>query len=195
MSCVFLNHAQSLPCEQIALSVYITTSRSHRWSVMYLVCFMRTTWLTSDANDFVNAKSHARQKLCSHGTPSLPQWYNRSSPRFLHVFKKITQQNLSTPPEAKIDYKGYPFHCFHTSGKLKVVVLQPTVVSRFGCFVFESWVLRFRVLGASFSSLECFVFEIWVLRASVFVFECFVFETTAFDSIGTRTPAHGLAST
>ena len=47
-----------------------------------------------------------------------------------------------------------------------------------GCFVFESWVLRFRVLGASFSSFGCFVFEIWVLRASVFVFECFVFETT-----------------
>ena len=47
-----------------------------------------------------------------------------------------------------------------------------------GCFVFEIWVLRFRVLGASFSSFGCFVFEIWVLRASVFVFECFVFETT-----------------
>ena len=29
--------------------------------------------------------------------------------------------------------------------------------------------LRFRDLGASFSSLGCFVFEIWVLRASVFV--------------------------
>ena len=40
--------------------------------------------------------------------------------------------------------------------RLKVVVLQPTVISSFGCFVFE----------------------IWVLRASVFVFECFVFETT-----------------
>ena len=50
--------------------------------------------------------------------------------------------------------------------------------------------LRFRVLGASFSSFGCFVFEFWVLRfrswvlrfrdlgASVFVFECFVFETT-----------------
>ena len=48
----------------------------------------------------------------------------------------------------------------------------------FACFVFEFWVLRFRVLGASFSSFGCFVFEIWVLRASVFVFECFVFETT-----------------
>ena len=87
--CVYLNHAPSLPCEQIALDVYITTS-SHRLPVTYLVCFMRTTWLTS-------AKSHARQKLCSHGTPSLPQWYNRSSPRFLHVLKTgITQQNLST---------------------------------------------------------------------------------------------------
>ena len=31
--------------------------------------------------------------------------------------------------------------------------------------------LRFRVLGASFSSFGCSVFEIWVLRASVFVFE------------------------
>ena len=57
--------------------------------------------------------------------------------------------------------------------------------SSFGCFVFEFWVLRFRVLdasfsilGASFSSFGCFVFEFWVLRASVFVFECFVFETT-----------------
>ena len=38
--------------------------------------------------------------------------------------------------------------------------------------------LRFRDLGASFSSFGCFVFEIWVLRTSVFVFECFVFETT-----------------
>ena len=47
-----------------------------------------------------------------------------------------------------------------------------------GVFVFEIWVLRFRVLGASFSSFGCFVFEFWVLRASVFVFECFVFETT-----------------
>ena len=68
------------------------------------------------------------------------------------------------------------------------VVLQRTVVSRFGCSVFEFsrigcsvfefWVLRFRDLGAPFSSFGCFVFEIWVLRASVFVFECFVFETT-----------------
>ena len=37
--------------------------------------------------------------------------------------------------------------------------VQPTVVSSFGCFVFE----------------------IWVLRASVFVFECFVFETTVIE--------------
>ena len=43
---------------------------------------------------------------------------------------------------------------------------------------FRSRVLRFRVLGASFTSFGYFVFEIWVLRASVFVFECVVFETT-----------------
>ena len=47
-----------------------------------------------------------------------------------------------------------------------------------GVFVFEFWVLCFWVLGALFSRFGCFVFEIWVLRASVFVFECFVFETT-----------------
>ena len=63
------------------------------------------------------------------------------------------------------------------------LVLQRTVVSRFGCFVFEFWVLRFRVLGAPFSSFGCFVFEIWVLRASVVVFECFVFETTLADRL------------
>ena len=64
---------------------------------------------------------------------------------------------------------------------LKVVVLQRTVVSRFGCFVFEFWVLRFRVLGASFSRFGCFVFRVLgapFSSASVFVFECFVFETT-----------------
>ena len=34
-------------------------------------------------------------------------------------------------------------------------------------FVFEFWVLRFRVLGASFSRFGCFVFEFWVLRFRV----------------------------
>ena len=38
--------------------------------------------------------------------------------------------------------------------------------------------LRFRSRGLRFRVCGCFVFEIWVLRASVFVFECFVFETT-----------------
>ena len=66
--------------------------------------------------------------------------------------------------------------------------------SSFGCFVFEFWVLRFRVLGASFSRFGCFVFEIWVLRASVFVFKCFVFETTTWHDVTlnitfTRAPA------
>ena len=50
--------------------------------------------------------------------------------------------------------------------------------SSFGCFVFEFWVLRFRDLGVFVFDLGCFVFEIWVLCASVFFFECFVFETT-----------------
>ena len=69
---------------------------------------------------------------------------------------------------------------------LKVVVLQRTVVSRFGCFVFEIWVLRFRVLGASFSSLGRSIFEFWVLRfrdlgALFSSFGCFVFELISSD--------------
>ena len=52
--------------------------------------------------------------------------------------------------------------------------------SRFGCFVFEIWVLRFRDLGSPFSSFGCFVLKIWVLRfgvlgASFSRFGCFVF--------------------
>ena len=56
------------------------------------------------------------------------------------------------------------------------------------CFVFEFWALRFRDLGASFSRFGCFVFEIWVLHASVFVFECFVFETTICWRVRRREP-------
>ena len=56
---------------------------------------------------------------------------------------------------------------------LKVVVLRRTVVSRFGSFVFEIWVLRFRVLGDSFSNFGCFVFEFWVLRFRVLGASCF----------------------
>ena len=37
-----------------------------------------------------------------------------------------------------------------------LVFLKDRQVSSFGCFVFDSWVLRFRVLGASFSSFGCF---------------------------------------
>ena len=65
------------------------------------------------------------------------------------------------------------FGCFvFESWVLRFQVLGASFL-RFGCFVFEVWVLRFRVLGAPFSRFGCFVFEIWVLRASVFVFECF----------------------
>ena len=65
--------------------------------------------------------------------------------------------------------------------RLKVVVLQRTVVSSLSCSIFEFWVLRFRDLGASFSRFGCFVFEFWVLRfrvlgASFSRSGCFVFE-------------------
>ena len=41
--------------------------------------------------------------------------------------------------------------------------------------------LHFRDLGASFLSFGCFVFKIWVLHALVFVFKCFIFETTRMN--------------
>ena len=62
-----------------------------------------------------------------------------------------------------------------------LVFLKDRQVSSFGCFVFEIWVLRFRVSGALFSRFGCFVFEIWVLRfrvlgSSFSRFGCSVFE-------------------
>ena len=63
----------------------------------------------------------------------------------------------------------------------------PKLVLRFrdfGVFVFEFWVLRFRDFGVFVFDIGCFVFEFWVLRDSVFVFECFVFETTEIECIG-----------
>ena len=82
-----------------------------------------------------------------------------------------------------------------TNLTLKTCPLGASFLS-FGCFVFDLGVFVFELLGASFSRFACFVlrssfsnasfsklygclvFEISVLRASVFVFECFVFETT-----------------
>ena len=70
--------------------------------------------------------------------------------------------------------------------------LKDRQVSSFGCFVFEIWVLRFRVLGAPFSSFGCSVFEIWVLRfrvlgASFSSFGCFVlrssFSSASFSTL------------
>ena len=59
-----------------------------------------------------------------------------------------------------------------------ILAYSNTTFSSFGCFVFDLGVFVFEFVGASFSSFGCFVFEIWVLHASVFVFECFVLETT-----------------
>ena len=82
--------------------------------------------------------------------------------------------------------------CFHLNriASCKTYSLQwfrvlGALFSTFECFVFEilgsSFSIQgasFSIQGASFSSFGCFVFAFWVLRASVFVFECFVFETT-----------------
>ena len=67
--------------------------------------------------------------------------------------------------------------CFRVFGGLRFRVLGASF-SSFRVLRFQSRVLRFRDLGASFSRFGCFVFETWVLRASVFVFECFIFDTT-----------------
>ena len=81
-----------------------------------------------------------------------------------------------------------------------LVFLKDRQVSRFGCFVFEFWVLRFRDLGASFSSfgcfvfeIGCFVFEIWVLRfrdlgASFSRFGCFVLRSSFSSASFSKLP-------
>ena len=69
-----------------------------------------------------------------------------------------------------------------------------------GCFVFEFWVLRFRDLGASFSSLGCFVFDLGcfvvefrVLRfrdlgASFSSFGCFVLRSSFSSASFSKLP-------
>ena len=47
------------------------------------------------------------------------------------------------------------------------------VVGPLTYFVFEIWVLRFRVLGAPFSRFGCSVFEFWVLRFRDLGSSCF----------------------
>ena len=66
--------------------------------------------------------------------------------------------------------------------RLARITLTPrfTTFSSFGGFVFDLGVFVFEFVGASFSRFRVFAFEIWLLRASVFVFECFVFENFAF---------------
>ena len=64
-----------------------------------------------------------------------------------------------------------------------LVFIKDRLVSSFRVLRFRSRVLRFRDLGCFVFDLGCFVFEFWVLRASVFVFECFVFETTLGDGL------------
>ena len=58
--------------------------------------------------------------------------------------------------------------------------VQPTVVSSFGCFVFEFWVLRFGDLGVFVFDLECFVFEFWVLRFRTWVLRFRVLGASCF---------------
>ena len=65
--------------------------------------------------------------------------------------------------------------------------------SSFGCFVFELWVLRFRTLGASFSNFGCFVFELWMLRfrtlgASFSNFGCFVLRSSFSSASFSKLP-------
>ena len=80
---------------------------------MYLVCFMRTTWLTSDANDFVNAKSHAEDRNSARTVPH-PFLSDIIDPRFgFFMFWKGSLSKIRwhlprrVPP--MVDYKGYLF--------------------------------------------------------------------------------------
>ena len=78
--------------------------------------------------------------------------------------------------------------------------VQPTVVSSFGCFVFEILGASFSFLGASFSSFGCFVFEFWVLRfrswvlrfrvlgASFSSFGCFVLRSSLSSASFSKLP-------
>ena len=79
--------------------------------------------------------------------------------------------------------------------------VQPTVVSSFGCFVFEFWVLRFRDfrvfvydLGVFVIDLGYFVFEFWVLRfrdlgASFSRFGCFVLRSSFSSASFSKLPS------
>ena len=53
--------------------------------------------------------------------------------------------------------------------------LKDRQVSSFGCFVFDFWMLRFRDLGALFSSFGCFV--LWSSLSSA-LFSKLLFEMT-----------------
>ena len=64
---------------------------------------------------------------------------------------------------------------------------------RFGCLVFEFWVLRFRFLLASFSRFRCSIFEIWVLRfrdlgTSLSRFGCFVLRSSFSSASFSKLP-------
>ena len=72
--------------------------------------------------------------------------------------------------------------------------------SSFGVFVFEIWVLRFRVLGASFSRFRGLRFRVWVLRfrsrvlrfrvlgASFSRFGCFVLRSSFSSASFSKLP-------
>ena len=92
-------------------------------------------------------------------------------------------EKSNAPWDGLVDFEGANSSIASTWFGLRHARLKSCSPSTYSGF--EIWVLRFRGVGASFSSLgcsvlrfECSVLEIWVLHASVFVFKCFVFETT-----------------
>ena len=94
---------------------------------------------------------------------------------------------IPDPIHTRISTTILPTFCIFIFGKMELLAPYfwslPQTPKFLGFWVlrFRSRVLRFRVLGSSFSSFGCFVFEFWALRfrdLGVFVFDlgCFVFE-------------------
>ena len=83
--------------------------------------------------------------------------------------------------------------CLHLIQVLRFRVLGSSF-SRFGGFVFEIWGLRFRDLGVFIFDLGCFVFEFWVLRfrdsgASFSRFGCFVLRSSLSSASFSELPS------
>ena len=80
------------------------------------------------------------------------------------LFKQTLKDHVSHYHELMSRVWPVNAYFFRRHARRKVAVIKPTVVSSFGVFVFEFWVLRFRSRVLRFRDFGVFVFEFWVLR-------------------------------